>query len=80
VSAQVVSAIVASIATAFLGIIARMLSGMRRDVKQFMTEHLFLLAMADWTKTSVPAIMAHLGMPMEKPPPDLIARKRGNHD
>ena len=76
-TAQTVSAVISGVSVIVLAAIGRGLLGMRRDVRQFMAEHMWLLATTLWTRDNVRQIMQALGMPETTPPPDnLRARHR----
>ena len=65
-SAAVVAAIAASCATVLLGWIGRQLAKLRTDVSRFMSEHLWLLAIASWSQVSIQTLYDQLGL---VPPP-----------
>jgi Ser/Thr protein kinase RdoA (MazF antagonist) len=67
-SATVLAAVSSAVSTAILAMIGRMLASIHRDVRRFMKEHLWLLATADWTITSVQAVMHQLGINGADPP------------
>ena len=52
---------------AVIGLI-RMLRNFRSDMRRFMSEHLFLIAHANWSVTSIKAIMKHLNLTYDDPP------------
>jgi hypothetical protein len=67
-SGQVISSVLSAVAVVILAMIGSTLRRMSNDIRRFMREHLWLLAMADWTKTSVQAIMHHLNINGTSPP------------
>lgn len=67
-SAQVLSAIFGALASGLLAALVGMLRGIRRDVRQFMTEHMWLIATANWSRTTIMQIMQELGIQGEQPP------------
>ncbi len=67
-NAQTWTAVVSAATPIILAWIAKSLLGLRNDTKRFMSEHLWLLAMAQWTSTSVADIMHHLELPFQPPP------------
>jgi hypothetical protein len=74
-TAQVVSAVTGATATGLLALLVSILRGIRKDIKRFMAEHLWLLAVADWSSRSIVRLMRDLGIDYE-PPPDWPGRKQ----
>ena len=67
---QIVSSVIGAVAVALLAAIGRGLVGIRKDVRRFMQEHLWLLATTLWTRDKVVLIMKRLDMPVQDPPPN----------
>ena len=67
-SGQVISSVLSAIAVLVLTAIARLISGMRRDMRVFMQEHLYLLAIADWSRTTIATMTDHMGIHVTSPP------------
>lgn len=68
-TAQILDAILSAITVVLLGAIGRGMLGVRKDFRQFMTEHMWLLATSMWTRDKVLVIMSQLGMEVDNPPP-----------
>jgi len=62
------SAVFGAIAAALLTWLATMIRGVRKDVRTFMAQHLWLLAMAYWSRDSILLIMRELGIEPAEPP------------
>jgi len=75
VDAAVVAAVAASVATALLAWIGHQLARLRTDVKQFMAEHLWLLATASWAQVSIQTLYDQLGL-VPPPAPGPVEGKR----
>lgn len=78
-SAQITASVFGALASMLLGGIVQMLRGMRRDVKAFMAEHLYLLSCADWAVDTIESVMTELGVTLAKPPPAPPRHKRNSH-
>ena len=69
-------AIVSGITVLFLAWIGRGFMGIRRDFRQFMREHSWLIATTLWNRDKVRKIMARLDMPIDDSPPDDLPVRR----
>jgi hypothetical protein len=67
-TAQIISAVTGAMATAILAVLAGTLRAIRRDIRKFMAEHLWLLAIAGWSVRSVNQMARELGIDIEPPP------------
>lgn len=61
-------------ASGLLAALVGLVRGLRRDVRTFMTEHLWLIATANWSRTSIMTLMSELGI--DGPPPPDMTRPR----
>lgn len=73
-TAAALSAVFGAIASGLLAALVALIRGMRRDIRTFMAEHLWLIATANWSRTSIMTLMDQLGL--DGPPPPEIARPR----
>jgi hypothetical protein len=64
--------IIGGLAVLLLAFIGKGMLGMRRDFRQFMAEHAWLLATSLWTRDKIMQLMAKLDMPMTEDPPDRL--------
>jgi len=71
----VLSAAFGAIASALLTALVAMLRGVRRDLRHFMAEHLWLIASANWSRQTIQTIMRELGIEGDPPPEATRHRK-----
>jgi len=75
VTLAALSAVFTAIASALLAALVAMIRGVRRDLRTFMAEHMWLIATANWARTSILTMMRDLGINGESPP----EMNRGRH-
>lgn len=75
VTNSILSAVFGAVASALLAGILHTLVRLRRTGERFMTEHLWLLAMAQWSQQTIAEIARQLGI-MTNPPPEWPGKKR----
>jgi hypothetical protein len=68
VSASVITACSTAAASFLMAAAVRMLSKIHKDFRQFMREHLWLLAQATWSRESIVTIMKELDIAGPLPP------------
>lgn len=73
---NIISDIISGTSVAMLAVIGRGLLGVRKDFRQFMAEHTWLLATTMWNKDKVLQIMAKMDMPMQDEPPRNLPWRR----
>lgn len=66
---EILSSIISGVSVVILAAIARGLLGVRKEFRQFMTEHMWLLATTLWSRDKVLVIMRELGLAVDIPPP-----------
>ena len=74
ISASLASAVSSAAATFLLAAAVRQLARLRKDVRAFMREHLWLLANVEWSRRTIQSLMHELGLNGD-PPPEWPARK-----
>lgn len=74
VVSAVVSAAATVLMTAMVTMLVRGIAGIRRDMRRFMAEHLYLLRVTDWAKVNLSSVFDHLSLSPTEPPPRLPDR------
>lgn len=67
-NASVVSAVSSAAASILLAAVVRQLSKVRRDIRRFMAEHLWLLATSRWAQVSINELLKEMNIDGPKPP------------